>query len=101
LLDVFRDRIKLVPNGTLDMKKWGERAVYVQLETLLRSKTDVKIPDSTPHSPPRVEESGEADSIPRQKARAMAIYLSNKIQEWEHQALINCSSVLIDDSENS
>jgi hypothetical protein len=101
LLDVFRDRIKLVPNGTLDMKKWGERAVYVQLETLLRSKTDVKIPDSTPHSPPRVEESGEADGIPRQKARAMAIYLSNKIQEWEHQALINCSSVLIDDSENS
>jgi hypothetical protein len=34
--DVFRDRITLIPNGKLDMKKWGERAVYVQLESLLR-----------------------------------------------------------------
>jgi hypothetical protein len=32
---------------------------------------------------------GEADGIPRQKTRAMAVYLSNKIQEWKHQALIN------------
>jgi hypothetical protein len=71
------------------MKEWGERAVYVQLESLLRGKTDLKTPsDSTPRSPPRVEESGEANGIPRQKARAMAICLSNKLQEWKHQALI-------------
>jgi hypothetical protein len=80
--DVFRDRIQLIPNGTRDTKKWGERSVYVQLESLLRGKTDVKSPlDPIPHSPPRVEETNEANGIPRQKAQAM--YLVNKLQEWK------------------
>lgn len=84
IADVFRGRIELIPNGTTDMKKWGERAVYVQLESLLRVKTDVKAPsDSTPYSPSRAEESGEAGGIPRPNAQAMAIYLSNKLQEWK------------------
>jgi hypothetical protein len=80
--DVFRDRIQLIPNGTLDMKKWGEKAIYVQLESLLRGKTSVKPPsDSARHSLPRVEETGATNDVQRQQAQAM--YLIIKLQEWK------------------
>jgi hypothetical protein len=78
--DVLRERMESIPyhpleiNRTFDSKRWGERAVYGQLESLLRGTRE--------HPKPRTEEV-EAIGTRRKQAQEMAIFLVDKLQEWK------------------
>jgi hypothetical protein len=62
------------PDGGFASKRWGERVVYAQLESLLRVARE--------HPKLRSEEV-EANGTPRKQAETMAIFLVNKLQDWK------------------
>jgi hypothetical protein len=68
-------------DGTFDSKRWGERAVYSQLDSLLRGAREVKAA-SDPTRQPQTE-AIEVNGIPRKQSRKMAIDLINKLQDWK------------------
>lgn len=70
--DALRQRMESIPD--ISGQRWGERAVYFQLQELLRVARE--------HPKPASEEV-EADGRPRKQAPTMAIVLVNKLQEWK------------------
>ena len=76
--DILRSRLDSIPNGIDDRKKWGERAVYVQLESLLRVKPKS---DADLHSQSGSKEVSQANAI---DVHRMATYLIKGLQEWKN-----------------
>ncbi len=90
--DFLRHRMELISehplliNGAFDSKSFFERAVYVQLESLLRDAREVKAgSDSTPHPQARSKEVAEVEAgrTPRKQEGKQAIFLVSKLQEWK------------------
>jgi hypothetical protein len=70
----------------LDLKKFCEKSVYLQLESLLRDAREGKTAShSTAHAETRSKEVAvvEATGIPRKQERKGAIFLVSKLQEWK------------------
>jgi hypothetical protein len=84
--DALRHHMESIPDhpeGGFALKRWGERAVYFQLEGLLRTARETKsASEPTPDPQPRTVQV-EANGIPGKQARKMAIALVSKLQEWE------------------
>ncbi|HET6181792.1 MAG TPA: hypothetical protein VFE61_33040 [Candidatus Sulfotelmatobacter sp.] len=94
--DVLRRRIASIPNSTPDHQEWGERALYVQLESELRPPPEQKEEKALNDENPEKDEKAESGSKPRPVAEAvpeakdatldyreMAVLLIAKLQEWK------------------